>query len=208
VKGVNFADMRMPTLCQDFESEWADIPAPERPMATLESLKESLGDDTKDLRLNLSNVLGGGVLEPTQRYAVALTSALFLRAEELSAAILAEGREHLDAAAVADAKASAAIMAMNTVYYRFRHMVAKEAYQHRPAGLRMTRMARPATSKALFELCSMACAALAGCEMCIQSHEQSLLKEGLTEDHVHEAVRIAAVVHGFLVATFVESRFG
>ena len=85
-------------------------------------------------------------------------------------------------------------------------MVGKDAYQHRPAGLRMTRMAKPASSKALFELCSMACAVLAGCEMCIRSHEQSLLKEGLTEDHVHDSVRIAAVVHGFLVAVF-ESRF-
>lgn len=176
-------------------------------MATLDSLKESLGEETKDLRLNLGNVLGGGPLEPQQRYAVALTSALFLRADELAGAILAEGGDHLDPAAVSDAKASAAIMAMNTVYYRFRHMMGKESYNQRPAGLRMSRMARPATSKALFELCSMACAALAGCEACLKSHEQSLLQEGLTEDHVHEAVRIAAVVNGFLVATSV-SRIG
>jgi len=170
-------------------------------MATLEALKETLGEETKDLRLNLGSVLGAGPLEPKQRYAVALTSALFLRAGALAAAIRDEGREHLDADVVADARASAAIMAMNTVYYRFRHMVGKDSYGQRPAGLRMTRMAKPATSKALFELCSMACAALAGCEVCIKSHEQSLLKEGLGEEHVHEAVRIAAVVHGFLVAT-------
>ena len=89
---------------------------------------------------------------------------------------------------------------MNTVYYRFRHMIGKDSYQHKPAGLRMNRMMRPATSKALFELCSMACAALAGCEMCLRSHEESLLKEGLSEDQVHESVRIAAVVNGFSVA--------
>lgn len=171
-------------------------------MVTLEALKDSLNEDTKDLRLNLSNVLGGGSLEPGQRYAVALTSALYLRAEELTTAILDEGREHLDEATVADARAAAAIMAMNTVYYRFRHMIAKTAYQERPAGLRMTRMARPATSRALFELCSMACAVLAGCEACIKAHEQSLLKEGLTEEQVNDTVRIAAVVHGFLVAAF------
>ena len=46
----------------------------------------------------------------------------------------------------------------------------------------------------------MACAALAGCQMCVQSHEASLLKEGLTEDQVHDSVRIAAVVNGFSVA--------
>jgi alkyl hydroperoxide reductase subunit D len=91
-------------------------------------------------------------------------------------------------------------MAMNTVYYRFRHMVGKPSYSQRPAALRMTRMARPATSKALFELCAMACAALAGCELCIRSHEESLLKEGLTEEQIHDAVRIAAVVRGFQTA--------
>lgn len=170
-------------------------------MATLDSLKETLNDDTKDMRLNLTNVLGGGSLEPGQRFAVALTSALYLRAEDLAAAILDEGREYLDGATVADSKAAAAIMAMNTVYYRFRHMIAKDAYQQRPAALRMSRMGRPATTRALFELCSMACAVLAGCEACIKAHEQSLLKEGLNEDHVHDAVRIAAVVQGFLVAT-------
>ncbi len=170
-------------------------------MPTLETLKESLGEETKDLRLNLGSVLGGGSLDEKQRYAVALASALFLKSQELAEAILADAGERLDAETIADAKASAAIMAMNTVYYRFRHMIGKESYQHRQAGLRMTRMARPATNKALFELCSMACAALAGCETCIKSHEQSLLKEGLSEDQVHDAVRIAAVVNGFQVAT-------
>lgn len=169
-------------------------------MPTLDGLKETLGEETKDLRLNLGTVLGGGALDPAQRHAVALTSAYFLRSNPLADAILDAGREHLPPDAVADAKAAAAIMAMNTVYYRFRHMVGKEGYSQRPAGLRMTRMARPATSKALFELCSIACAALAGCEACIQSHEKSLLQEGVTEEQVHDAVRIAAVVQGFLVA--------
>lgn len=171
-------------------------------MASLIDLKAALGEETKDLRLNLDAVLKGGALDLPSTYAVALTSALFLRAHDLATAILEAAGEHLPPAAVGDARAAAAIMAMNTVYYRFRHMVGKESYQSRPAGLRMNRMIRPATSKATFELCSMACAALAGCEVCIKSHEQSLLKEGLSEDQVHDAVRIAAVVQGFLVASF------
>ena len=47
-------------------------------MPSLDELKDALGDDTKDLRLNLGNVLGGGSLDARQRYAVALTCALFL----------------------------------------------------------------------------------------------------------------------------------
>lgn len=172
--------------------------------ATLANLKALLGDDTKDLRLNLDNVLKGDKLPADQCRAIALSSALFLGARELAEALLADGGEPLRPEAIADAKAAAAIMGMNTVYYRTRHMIGKESYQNRPAGLRMQRMMRPATSKALFELCSMACAALAGCQMCLQAHEASLLKEGQTEDQVHEAVRIAAVINGFRTALFCE----
>ena len=99
-----------------------------------------------------------------------------------------------------DAKAAAAIMGMNTVYYRFRHMIGKESYEQLPARLRMTRMAKPATDKATFELCAMAVAALAGCEMCIRAHEESLMKEGVTAEGVLDCVRIAAVLAGSRVA--------
>jgi alkyl hydroperoxide reductase subunit D len=168
-------------------------------MSLLDEMKDAVSDDAKDLRLNLGSVLQAGALDPRQRHGVALTSAYFLRAPELVRAILDEGAPHLTPETIADARAAASIMAMNTVYYRFRHLVGKESYSTRPAGLRMSRMARPATSKADFELFSMACAALAGCETCIKAHEQSLLKEGLTEEHVHDSVRIASVVSGFLV---------
>ncbi len=177
-------------------------------MNRLESLKELLIPDAKDLRLNLGSVLGGGPLEPKQRYGVALTCALFVNDRELAEAILDDGREHLDEASVSDAKGAAAIMAMNTVYYRTRHLLAKPAYQNRPAGLRMSRIAKPATSKAQFELNSMACAALAGCEACLKSHEQSLIAEGVSEDQVHESIRIASVINGFrtaLVASRIEA---
>jgi len=169
-------------------------------MPTLDEMKASLKEETKDLRLNLGNVLDSGDLTPTERYTIALASAIFIRADDLRDALLTAGADHLSADAIADARAAAAIMGMNTVYYRFRHMIGKESYSQRPAGLRMTRMAKPATTKGLFELASMACAALAGCEACLRSHEQSLLSEGYTEDRVHQAVRIAAVVNGFAIA--------
>ena len=159
-------------------------------MRSLDELKASLGDDFKDMRLNLGNVLENGELEPTERWAAALATA---------------GAAHLTAQAVADARAASAIMGMNTVYYRFRHMIGKPSYSQRPAGLRMSRMGKPATTKGLFEVCSLACAVLAGCEACVKAHEQSLLQEGYSEDRVHHAVRIAAVVHGFLIAKAAET---
>ncbi len=99
-----------------------------------------------------------------------------------------------------DAQAAAALMGMNTVYYRFRHLSGKEVYSKKPARLRMQWMAKPKTSKANFELFSLAIAALAGCETCIKAHEGSILHQGLTEDHVHDTVRIAAVLQGAAVA--------
>jgi alkyl hydroperoxide reductase subunit D len=95
---------------------------------------------------------------------------------------------------LSDALASAGLMAMNTVYYRFRHMIHKESYDARPPRLRMSRMIQPATTKLDFELMSLACAALAGCELCLQNHEKSLLHVGASEEACHDAVRIAAVV--------------
>ncbi|WP_148597190.1 carboxymuconolactone decarboxylase family protein [Aquisphaera giovannonii] len=173
-------------------------------MRSLDELKAVLTDDTKDLRLNIGNVLDNGDLKPEERWAVALASAYFLRAGELAEALIAAGSAHLTPGALADAKAAASIMGMNTVYYRFRHMVGKESYSQRQAGLRMARMARPATTKGLFELASMGCAVIAGCETCIKAHEQSLLAEGYGEDRVHQAVRIAAVVQGFAIAVAAE----
>jgi len=64
----------------------------------------------------------------------------------------------------------------------------------------MTWMAKPKTSKANYEVMSIAIAALAGCEICIKTHEASILQQGLSEEHVHDAVRIAAILEGAAVA--------
>ena len=168
----------------------------------LDTLRETIPDDLKDVRLNLSSVLAGEHLQLAQSLGVALAAARFIRAEKLAAALVTDIQASLGEAAVgvlADAEAAAGIMAMNTVYYRFRHMIGKESYSARPARLRMNRMNQPATKKADFELMSLGCAALAGCEMCLKSHEASLLKLDLSEDACHDAVRIAAVINAVAV---------
>jgi lipoyl-dependent peroxiredoxin subunit D len=113
----------------------------------------------------------------------------------LAAALTAAGAD-----VVEDAKAAAALMAMNNVFYRFRHMIGKPSYDAKPARLRMQRIAKPATNKADFELFCLAVSAINGCEMCIRSHEAAVIEGGLSEDHVFDAVRIAAVVHAAAVA--------
>lgn len=169
-------------------------------MEELEQLRQRLTDATKDMRLNLSNILSGDGLDEPQRYTTALCCAYFVRCDELARALIAEGASVMTAEHLEDAKAAAAIMAMNTVYYRTKHMIEKPDYENLRPGLRMNRMVRPATSKLMFELCSMACAALAGCEACLRAHEASLLKEGMNAQQIHESIRIASAVNGFVVA--------
>jgi alkyl hydroperoxide reductase subunit D len=170
-------------------------------VATIEELRQALPEPAKDLKLNLQAVLRSESLTANQVFGCALASAFYLGDAALRDALLEEARvQNVDDKTVDDARAAAAIMGMNTVYYRFRHMIGKEAYSTRPARLRMNRMMQPATGKLDFELFSMAVAALAGCEMCIRSHEASILKHGGTEDQVHDSVRIAAVLKGVAVA--------
>jgi alkyl hydroperoxide reductase subunit D len=169
---------------------------------SLDACRDALPDDFKDTRLNLSSVLAGENLQPGQALGVALAAARFVRHKPLADALESDIRAGLgDAAAavVSDATAAAGLMAMNTVYYRFRHMLGKESYEARSPRLRMSRMAQPATSKADFELMSLGCAALAGCELCIKNHEASLVHLGVSEDACHDAVRIAAVINAAAV---------
>jgi alkyl hydroperoxide reductase subunit D len=63
----------------------------------------------------------------------------------------------------------------------------------------MQRIAQPATSKLDFELFCLAVSTINGCEACVKAHEKVVVEGGLTEEHVHDAVRIAAVVHAAAV---------
>ncbi len=106
----------------------------------------------------------------------------------------------VEAAVIDDGIAAAALMGMNNVFYRFRHMIGKPSYETKPARLRMQRIAKPATNKADFELFCLAVSAINGCEACVRSHEHVVVEGGLSEDNVHDAVRIAAVIHAAAVA--------
>lgn len=170
-------------------------------MQNVDAIREALPDAARDLSLNLQNVLTQSALAGEQAWGAAVCSAMFLRDARLRDALVADAREaSVSDEILEDARAAAAIMAMNTVYYRFRHLVGKEEYSQLPARLRMQRMVKPASNKANFELFSMACAVLAGCETCIKAHEAALIKAELSANQVQDAVRIASVVHGVSVA--------
>ncbi|MET0404753.1 MAG: carboxymuconolactone decarboxylase family protein [Cystobacter sp.] len=171
-------------------------------MASLEVVRGELADAHKDTRLNLQSVLENNGLTPEQRWGVAVACAFAVRNELIKKAMLHEARQSLGDKAepvIEDARAAASLMGMNNIYYRFRHMVGKDSYSTKRAGLRMNRLGQVLTNKVDFELVCLAVSAINGCEMCVQSHEKVVTDGGLSEDQVNDAVRIAAVVHAAAV---------
>lgn len=171
----------------------------------LEQIRDALPQAAADLRLNLQNVLGEGALTPVQRYGVAIACAHASRSPALVQALsVSAAQEGIDPealeAALDDARAAAALMGMNNVYYRFRHMIGKPSYSQMPARLRMQRIVRTRGPKLDFELFSLAVSAINGCEACVRAHESVLRKGEVSEAAIHDAVRIAATVNGVAVA--------
>lgn len=95
---------------------------------------------------------------------------------------------------IAEAAACASLLSSNNIFYRFRHFTQKEKYGQIPARIRMQIMVKPVTGKEFFELLSLAVSAVNGCEMCVNAHEDSLIKMGTTEERIFDAVRIASLV--------------
>jgi alkyl hydroperoxide reductase subunit D len=173
-------------------------------MDNTKQLIANLPEAAKDLKLNLQSVLADGSLSPEQRLAIALSCAYASRNLALRDALREDAGKTLDEAWIDDAMAAAALMSMNNVYYRFRHMIGKPSYGSMPAKLRMNRLANPRTSKLDFELMCLAVSAINGCEMCVRSHERSLIEMGASEIQVHDAVRIAAAVYAAAVSLELE----
>jgi alkyl hydroperoxide reductase subunit D len=163
-------------------------------MMSLDALRDRLPEYARDLRLNLGSLSTEPVLSEQQRAGCFVVSALASRNAEVSNAIIAEFGPKLSPEALNAAKAAAAIMGMNNIYYRFTHMVHGD-YAKMPAKLRMNVMAKPGVEKVDFELWSLAVSAVNGCGMCMESHEKVVREHGVTAEQVQAAVRIAAVVH-------------
>ena len=167
-------------------------------MTTLDTLRDALPDHARDLKLNLGSVLsptGAPGLTERQIWAVALGAAEASHNPAFAVAMGELAGEHLDAAYQTGARAAAAIMGMNNVYYRFLHLVEDPEYGRMPARLRMNVIGSPGIDKVDFELVSLAVSAINGCGTCVASHERQVRQHGLPREAVQSAVRIAATVH-------------
>jgi lipoyl-dependent peroxiredoxin subunit D len=165
-------------------------------------LAEGFPDVAKDIRINLQNVLQTGTLTADQVWGTAIACAHAARNDALKQAIEADARSAgIGDGVVADAKAAAVLMGMNNVIYRFKHVIGKEDYEKKPIKLRMQRLAQVTSNKTDFELFCLAVSAINNCQNCMAAHEAAVIKQGLTEDHVWDSVRIAATIHAAAFAT-------
>jgi alkyl hydroperoxide reductase subunit D len=165
---------------------------------SITALKERIPDFGRDIRLNLESVLsedGAPGLTLPQLWSTALACAYAIESPDLAEAILKDPQ----AALLGDeyregARAAAAIMAMNNVYYRTTHLMEDEALQKLPARLRMNIIGKPPVPKVDFEAMSFAVSALAGCGQCLTAHKNELRKAGMEDAGIHSLIRIASVI--------------
>ncbi len=149
----------------------------------------------RDLKLNFNSVLSSEFISAKEIGLIGLSVAV----NEKNAVLInffkkfASDNE-ANAEEIAEAAACASLLASNNVFYRFRHFTQKEKYSQIPARIRMQIMMKPVTGKEFFELMSLTISAVNGCEMCVNAHEDSLMKMGTVEERIFDAVRIASLI--------------
>jgi alkyl hydroperoxide reductase subunit D len=161
---------------------------------SLKQFADALPDYAKDLRLNLSSLLNDQMLGEPRKYGLLLACAHGTGYRPIVVAAEAEAEGKLDPKIAEAARAAAAVMAMNNVYYRFVHLASNPEYGTMPAKLRMNAIATHGIAKDDFELFSLAVSAMNGCGMCIDSHERVLQQHGVKSETIQAAARIGAVV--------------
>jgi len=169
---------------------------------SIEEWRDALPDYARDLKLNLGSVLtasGAPGLNEKQIWSIALASAIAARNTSFARDIEAQAKAHLADVEIEGAKAAAAIMGMNNIYYRFLHLVEDNEYQTMPARLRMNVIANHGIDKLDFELISLAVSAVNGCGLCVTSHEKKLRSHDVSRESIQSAVRIAATIHAVAV---------
>ncbi len=172
----------------------------------IEQLLALCPDYAKDLKLNLGSVLRQPELTEQQAWGTAVACAMASRNQRVLDAILTDAAAHLGGPALFAAKAAASVMAMNNIFYRFRHLSGNEKYAAMPARLRMQVIRTHGSDPVDFELWCLAVSAVNGCGVCVEAHEKVLREKGVGEEPILAAVRIAATIHG--LATVMDAEPG
>lgn len=170
------------------------------PSANVLALAAAESRFIKDLKINVGNVLNNTqYLNRKEALLLALAVAVNERFVLLQESLTGQAKDAgATDAEIGEIIACTSLMNTNNIYYRFRHFLKKDFYENSPAGIKMTIMANPVLGKEFFELVSLMVSSINGCEMCVSSHERSVLQHGSTESRILEAVKLGAVIKGLI----------
>jgi len=178
------------------DSRFFEASLPERnTKMSIDALRDLIPAYGKDISLNLSSLANETVLNDQQKWGCFLASAHAIGVAPVVKLIEAQAATVLSPEAMTAAKAAAAIMGMNNIYYRSLHLMKNPEYTTLPAKLRMNIIANPGVEKLDFELWSTAVSAINGCGACLDAHEGELRKHAVPALQIQAALRIGAVVH-------------
>lgn len=154
----------------------------------------------RDLKINVTNALGAETLVKKEAFLLAYSVAVNEKNIALQKAFAQSAtQEGATDKELAEVVSCTSLLNANNVYYRFRHFMHEEFYNTTQAGIRMSIMANPVLGKEFFELVSLVVSALNGCELCVTSHEKTLVGHGTTKQRIHDAVRLGAVMKSLAV---------
>ncbi|TXI93884.1 MAG: carboxymuconolactone decarboxylase family protein [Burkholderiaceae bacterium] len=163
-------------------------------MEFLTSIKNSIPDYAKDIRLNVDSTIARSSLEGNDAVGVALAAAFAAKSKTIVDLIKNSGNitpEEINAALTA-----AALMGMNNVWYPFVEMADDEDLKTQGAQLRMNAYAtNGGLDKRRFEMYALAASIVGKCHFCVKSHYDLLKKEGMSTTQLRDVGRIAAVIN-------------
>lgn len=162
----------------------------------VESVKDSIPDHSKDIKLNLDSVINRSVLDEVDTHAVAYVAALAAGNGGLAFEIEHNSPLFHDEKIREGAKTAASLMAMNNVWYPYVEMTGDTELKNLPAGLRMQAYAtHGGITKKQFEMYALAASIIGKCHFCVKNHYDVLKKEGMTTQELQHVGKIAAVVN-------------
>lgn len=170
-----------------------------------ENILTSVPDYAKDIKLNLSSLVNNHTpLSDNQFAGSVLAAAIATKNATVVKYVNQAVNTQLTANELNAVHAAVAIMGMTNIYYRFTDLVDDPSYATMPAGLRMNILRDPGVDKIYFEMWSLVVSIIGGCHKCVSSHEQQLIKHGITKETVQLLAKIAAVVHSLSCVQIIE----
>lgn len=170
------------------------------PTANVRALVAAESRFIKDLKINVGNVLNNSqYINRKEALLLALSVAVNEKFSLLQDAFTGLAKDAgASEAEIGEIVACTSLMNTNNIFYRFRHFIQKDFYSNQPAGIKMSIMANPVLGKEFFELVSLVVSSINGCEMCVSSHEKSVLQHGSSESRVLEGVKLGAIIKGLI----------